>query len=60
LLILNEIPKDKSQIPIGACYLIFGSFQLSLALLEAGILFVNNIQLALATNNLTICAALFN
>jgi hypothetical protein len=35
-------------------------FKLPLALLEAGILFVNNIQLAFATNDLAICATLFN
>jgi hypothetical protein len=34
--------------------------QLSLALFEAGILFVNYIQLAFTTNDFAISAALFN
>lgn len=33
---------------------------LSLALLEAGILFVDNVQFALATHDLAICTSLFN
>jgi len=40
--------------------LIFVFTQLSLSLLEAGILFVDNVQLALATYNLTVGAALFD
>jgi hypothetical protein len=33
---------------------------LSLALLKAGILFVDNVQFAFATNDLAICASLFD
>jgi hypothetical protein len=36
------------------------AYCLTLSLLEAGILFVNNIQLAFATNYLTINTAFFN
>jgi hypothetical protein len=39
---------------------VFFEFVLALALLEAGILLVDNIQLALTTHNFAIGTALFN
>jgi hypothetical protein len=42
------------------CVLFIAYCFLSLSLLEAGILFVNNIQLAFTTNDLAINAAFFN